>query len=85
MLDIHLVRVLAVRFFVCIIAIGHALAAYPTTHERIVLAATLGGCGILDADAAVENDIHTSATVLFYGELVLGKGAGALVRRVGAV
>jgi hypothetical protein len=76
---------LRVRFFVRVIAVGHAFAADPAAYKRVGFAAAFCGGGVFDADASVEDDVYTSPPVLLDSELVLCEGTCSFVRGVGAV
>jgi hypothetical protein len=55
---------LRVRFFVCVVAVGHAFAADPAAHKGVGFAAALGCGGVLDANTSVKNDVDASPPVL---------------------
>jgi hypothetical protein len=74
-LDILLILSLRMAFFVRIIAICHPFAAQPRTHESVGCPPPSSSGLVLDANAAVKNDIDTPAPVLFNRELVLREWA----------
>jgi hypothetical protein len=62
-----LVLSLGVGFFVCVVAVCHAFAPDPRTHERVGCAAPVRSGFVFYAYAAVKDDVDAPPAVLFDG------------------